>query len=160
MTGPSEPIDPITGEPDEEGGMSAVLARAQAAVEDLAKGYTTWARADVDRARKALEAAIADPSQRGRHVEDLFRVAHDLKGQGASFGYPLVTGIADSLCRLTRDRTLSYEDRHLDLAKSHLDAAQLVLTKEIKGEGGQIGAELTAKLQKRVDEIFGKTPAP
>ncbi|HWA51048.1 MAG TPA: Hpt domain-containing protein [Dongiaceae bacterium] len=156
MTGPSEPIDPISsGEPDEEGGMSAILARAQAAVEGLAKDYTTWARADVERARKALEAARSDPAQRARHVEDLFRVAHDLKGQGASFGYPLVTRIADSLCRLTRDRKLSYEERHLDLAKSHLDAAQLVLTKEIKGEGGQVGAELCAKLQTRVDEILG-----
>jgi chemotaxis protein histidine kinase CheA len=155
MTGPSEPIDPISsGEPDEEGGMSAVLARAQAAVEDLAKGYTTWARADVDRARKALETALAEPAQRGRHVEELFRVAHDLKGQGTSFGFPLVTRIADSLCRLTRDRKLAYQDRHLDLARSHLDATQLVLTKEIRGDGGQLGAELAAKLQKRVDDIL------
>lgn len=155
MTGPSDPIDPMSGEPDEEGSMSAVLARAQAAVDDLAKGYTTWARADVDRARKALDAALAEPAQRAKHVEELFRVAHDLKGQGASFGYPLVTRIAESLCKLTRDRKLAYEDRHLDLARSHLDAAQLVLTKEIKGEGGQVGADLTAKLAARVDDILG-----
>lgn len=155
MTGPSDPIDPISGDPDEEGGMAAVLARAQAAVDDLAKGYTTWARADVDRARKALDAALAEPAQRAKQVEELFRVAHDLKGQGASFGYPLVTRIADSLCRLTRDRKLAYEDRHLDLARAHLDAAQLVLTKEIKGDGGQVGADLAAKLAARVDEILG-----
>lgn len=146
--------DPVSGEPEEEGSMAAVLARAQAAVEDLAKGYTTWARADVDRARTSLQAAAADAAQRARHVEDLFRVAHDLKGQGASFGYPLMTKLADSLCRLTRDRTLSYQDRHLDLVKSHLDAMQLVLAKEIKGEGGQVGAELTAKLKSRVDEVL------
>lgn len=151
----SDPIDPISSdEPDEEGSMAAVLARAQAAVDDLAKGYTTWARADVDRARQALDAALGERAQRARHVEELFRVAHDLKGQGASFGYPLVTRIADSLCRLTRDRKLAYEDRHLDLARSHLNAAQLVLTKEIKGDGGQIGADLAAKLQTRVDEIL------
>lgn len=154
MSGPIDPIDPLPGEPEDEGSMSAVLARAQAAVEDLAKGYTTWARADVDRARKALDAAMAEPGQRARHVEDLFRVAHDLKGQGTSFGYPLVTRIADSLCKLTRDRKLAYEDRHLDLAKAHLDAAQLVLTKEIKGEGGQLGADLAAKLKTRVEELL------
>lgn len=154
MIGPIDPTDPISDDPDEGAGMAAVLARAQAAVDDLAKGYTTWARADVDRARKALDSALADPAGRGRHVEELFRVAHDLKGQGASFGYPLVTAIADSLCKLTRDRKLAYEDRHLDLAKAHLDAAQLVLTKEIKGDGGQVGAELTAKLRMRVDEIL------
>ena len=151
----SGPIDPIpSDESDEETSMSAVLARAQAAVDDLAKGYTTWARADVDRARAALEAALAEPARRAHHVEELFRVAHDLKGQGASFGYPLMTKIADSLCKLTRDRKLAYEQRHLDLAKSHLDAAQLVLTKEIKGDGGQVGADLAAKLQTRVDEIL------
>lgn len=155
MTGPSDPIDPVSSEPDEEGSMAAVLARAQAAVDDLAKGYTTWARADVDRARKALDAALAEPAQRAKQVEELFRVAHDLKGQGTSFGYPLVTRIADSLCRLTRDRKLAYEDRHLDLARAHLDAAQLVLTKEIKGDGGQVGADLAAKLAARVDEILG-----
>ena len=155
MIGPVDPIDPVAGEPDEEGSMSAVLARAQAAVDDLAKGYTTWARADVERARTSLDAALSDPAQRAKHVEDLFRVAHDLKGQGASFGYPLVTRIADSLCKLTRDRKLAYENRHLDLAKAHLDAAQLVLTKEIKGEGGQIGADLAAKLKTRVDELLG-----
>src|ERR1044071_2384676 len=150
----SDPSDPISSdEPDEQGSMAAVLARAQAAVDDLAKGYTTWARADVDRARQALDAALGDPPQRAKHVEELFRVAHDLKGQGASFGYPLVTKIADSLCKLTRDRKLAYQDRHLDLVRSHLDAAQLVLTKEIKGEGGQVGADLTAKLKTRVDEI-------
>jgi chemotaxis protein histidine kinase CheA len=132
--------------------MADVLARAQAAVEDLAKDYTTWARADVARARDALAAAANDAAGRGRHIEELFRVAHDLKGQGSSFGYPLVTKLADSLCRLTRDRKRSYGDQHLDLAKAHLDAVHLVLTKEIKGEGGQVGADLAAKLKARVDQ--------
>jgi len=151
---PDDPFETPGGEPGEERGMADVLARAQAAVADLAKDYTTWARADVDRARKALEAAASDPAQRARHVEEMFRVAHDLKGQGASFGYPLVTKLADSLCRLTRDRKLSYGDQHLDLAKAHLDAVQLVLAKEIKGEGGQLGADLAAKLDRRVTELL------
>jgi len=147
----SDPSDPISSdEPDEQGSMAAVLARAQAAVDDLAKGYTTWARADVDRARKALDAALGDPAQRAKHVEELFRVAHDLKGQGASFGYPLVTKIGHSLCALTRDRVLAYEDKHLELAQAHVDAIQLVLTKGIKGDGGKVGAELVAKLEQRV----------
>lgn len=131
--------------------MAAVLARAQAAVADLAKDYSTWALADLTRAREALAQAESDADSRSAHVEALFRVAHDLKGQGSSFGYPLITRISDSLCRLTRDRARHYETRHLDLAKSHLDAMHLVLTKEIKGEGGKVGAELVAKLKNLVD---------
>ena len=151
-TGADVTPDPQDGA--EGGGMAAVLARAQAAVADLAKVYSGWALADVTRARQALALAESDPAGRRSHVETLFRVAHDLKGQGTSFGYPLVTRLGDSLCRLTRDRARDYETRHLELAKSHLDAVQLVLTKEIKGEGGKVGSDLVARLQHLVDEAL------
>jgi chemotaxis protein histidine kinase CheA len=144
-------------EAEETGGdsarMSAVLARAEAAVADLAKDYATWALADVAKARAALASAAENPAQRARQVEALFRIAHDLKGQGASFGFPLITQIGQSLCVLTRDRGYDYQAGHLDLAKSHLDAIELVLTKGIKGEGGKVGAELVAKLERRVAEM-------
>jgi len=138
----------------EDGALGPVLARAEAAIADLAKDYSTWALADVAKGRATLAAAEADVANRAAHMETLFRVGHDLKGQGSSFGYPLITKLGHSLCALTRARDLTYEARHLDLAKSHLDAMQLVLTKEIKGEGGQVGAELAAKLVARVDEIL------
>jgi hypothetical protein len=131
------------------------LARAEAAVANLAQDYASWALADVAKARAALAAAIDDPSGRGQHVDALFRVGHDLKGQGTSFGFPLVTKIGHSLCVLTRERARHYESRHLDLAKSHLDALDLILAKGIKGEGGKVGVELVAKLEQRVSELLG-----
>jgi chemotaxis protein histidine kinase CheA len=138
-----------------ESRISKALARAEAAVANLAEDYATWALADVAKARTALAAAIDDPAGRAPHVEALFRVGHDLKGQGSSFGYPLVTKIGHSLCALTRDRARQYDSKHLDLAKSHLDAIDLILTKGIKGEGGKVGIELVAKLEQRVSELLG-----
>ncbi len=140
---------------DENGHMSATLARAEAAIADLTRDYARWALADVAKARAALASAIADPQHRADHVEAMFRVAHDLKGQGSSFGFPLVTKLGHSLCALTRDRALDYQTPHLELAASHLDAIQLVLSKGIKGEGGKVGAELVAKLEGRVAELVG-----
>ena len=144
------------GEDDaaEDGALGPVLARAEAAIADLAKDYSTWALADVDKGRATLAAAETDVANRAAHIEALFRVGHDLKGQGSSFGYPLITKLGHSLCALTRDRDLTYEARHLDLAKSHLDAMQLVLTKEIKGEGGKVGADLIAKLENKVADLL------
>ena len=153
-----KPANSNNTEPDLPGGerrMSATLARAEAAVADLARDYATWALADVAKAGKALAAAKADVAARPTQVEALFRVAHDLKGQGTSFGYPLVTKIGHSLCALTRDRVLAYEDKHLELAQAHVDAIQLVLTKGIKGDGGKVGAELVAKLESRVKDLIG-----
>jgi hypothetical protein len=141
-----------------ENRMAGTLARAEAAVAGLAKDYPAWALADVAKGRKALAAAKDDPAGRAAHVEALFRVGHDLKGQGASFGFQLVTRIGQSLCALTRDRTRRYEEPHLDLAKSHLDALELILTKGIKGEGGKVGGELAEKLASRVAEILAARP--
>ena len=144
------------GEDDatEGGALGPVLARAEAAIADLAKDYSAWALADVAKSRTALAAAVADPAHRAAHVEALFRISHDLKGQGSSFGYPLVTKIGHSLCALTRDRGMAYEDKHLELAQAHVDAIQLVLTKGIKGDGGKVGAELIAKLEQRVAQVL------
>ena len=138
-----------------ESTMASTLARAEKAVANLAQDYASWALADVAKARLALAAAIEDAASRDQHVEALFRVGHDLKGQGTSFGFPLVTKVGHSLCALTRDRARQYESRHLDLIKSHLDAIDLILTKGIKGDGGKVGAELVAKLEQRVSELLG-----
>jgi chemotaxis protein histidine kinase CheA len=152
---PANSNSPDSDEARGEGSLSSALARAEAAVADLAKDYASWALADVAKARASLAAASEEPAERARHVETLFRVAHDLKGQGASFGFPLITKIGHSLCALTRDRAREYEAGHLALAKSHLDALDLVLTKGIKGEGGKVGAELVARLEQRVAEVLG-----
>lgn len=140
---------------DETGHTAAALQRAQAAVADLARDYASWALRDLAKARAALASAVEDEARRGPQVEAVFRVAHDLKGQGSSFGFPLVTRIGHSLCALTRDRARDYQARHLELAKSHLDALELVLTKGIRGEGGNVGAELVARLESRVAEVLG-----
>jgi chemotaxis protein histidine kinase CheA len=151
---PANSNKPDADETGEEA-ISTRLARAEAAVANLARDYASWALADVAKARAALAAAIDDPAGRALHVEALFRVSHDLKGQGTSFGFPLVTKVGHSLCALTRDRARQYDNKHLDLVKSHLDAIDLILTKGIKGEGGKVGGELVAKLESRVAELLG-----
>jgi len=154
---PTLPTPANTNQPDadEASHPATTLQRAEAAVADLAKDYASWALRDLAKARTALASAVADEEKRGPQVEAVFRVAHDLKGQGGSFGFPLVTKIGHSLCALTRDRLREYQARHLELAKAHLDALELVLTKGIKGEGGKVGAELVAKLESRVAEVIG-----
>lgn len=153
-TNPANSNQPDADAPEDRT-MAAALSRANAVVADIAKDYPAWALADVAKGRAALQSAMdADGAQRGRHMETLFRVAHDLKGQGASFGYALITKLGHSLCTLTRDRAREYEARHFDLVKSHLDAIELVLTKAITGEGGKVGRELVAKLESRVKEAL------
>ena len=129
--------------------MEAVLARAQAAVADLAKSYGPSTIADLDRCAALLQTARADAGARAPSVKELYGIAHNIKGQGSSFGYPLVTRIGHSLCTLVRQER-EFSDSDLGVVQAHLDALRLILAKDIKGEGGEVGAKLAARLENMV----------
>jgi hypothetical protein len=129
--------------------LEAVLARAQAAVADLAKSYVPNTLADLDGCAALLKTAREMPDQRTAAVKDLYNIAHNVKGQGSSFGFPLVTRIAHSLCTLVRQER-DFSDADLGTIQAHLDALRLILTKDIKGEGGEVGAKLAARLENMV----------
>jgi hypothetical protein len=132
--------------------LEAVLARAQAAVADLAKNYAPSTLADLDRCIAFLKTARETPEQRAAAVKGLYGIAHNIKGQGGSFGYPLVTRIGHSLCTLARQERV-FTDADLGVIQAHLDALRLILTKEIKGEGGEVGAKLAARLESMVVRV-------
>ena len=126
--------------------LEAVLARAQAAVADLAKSFEASAVVDLDRCAAFLNTARENPAGRADAVKEIYGIAHNLKGQGSSFGYPLITRIGQSLCQLTRPQR-DFSDADLGIVQGHLDAIRLILAKEIKGAGGEAGDKPAARLE-------------
>jgi chemotaxis protein histidine kinase CheA len=133
------------GSDDDNDDFGAALARAQAAVAALSRDYLNWARADLAQCRQHLAAARAEPDQRPQHVDALFGIAHNIKGQGASFVYPLMTRLGQSLCELTR-HTHPFGDAALALADAHLEVMAAVLDQEARDDG-------TESLQAKVTEL-------
>ncbi|HJY19035.1 MAG TPA: Hpt domain-containing protein, partial [Xanthobacteraceae bacterium] len=75
------------------------VARAEAALVLLSCEFAAWMQSECER----LEAARLDAARQGfteRTHDALFRAAHDIKGEAATFGYPAAAGVAESLCRL------------------------------------------------------------
>jgi hypothetical protein len=132
--------------------LEAVLARAQAAVADLAKNYGKSTLVELDRCADLMKAARENAAACAISIKELYGVAHNIKGQGSSFGYPLVTRIGHSLCVLTRSER-EFKDSDLDVVQAHLDALRLILTKDIKGEGGELGAKLAKRLEDMVEKV-------
>jgi hypothetical protein len=60
-----------------------------------------------------------------------------------------VTRIGHSLCTLVRQER-DFTDADLGVVQAHLDALRLILAKDIKGEGGEVGAKLAARLENMV----------
>ena len=82
------------------------LAAADQRIAGASLGFTDWAGADLAEAFAALEKLVGGGD--GEEATSLiFRVAHDLKGQGTTFGYPLATQIAGLLCEFIKSAASS-----------------------------------------------------
>jgi len=137
------------GTDDDSDGFGAALARAQAAVAALSRDYLNWARADLDQCRQHLAAAQAAPDQSSPHIEALFGVAHNIKGQGTSFGYPLMTQLGQSLCQLTRLPS-PFDAAKLGLVAAHLEVMASVLDQEARDDGTPVLQAQAAALERAV----------
>lgn len=124
-----------------------ILERAEKAVADLSDDYAAWAQQDIDGLRQALALARANPSNMQTSISHIYRHALDLKGQGGGFGYVLITEIGSLLTRFMEGRT-AISGVEFEIVDAHIDALQVVLREEIKGDGGQIGEQIVAGLQK------------
>jgi hypothetical protein len=134
--------------------MADTLARAEEATTLLKQNYTTWAREDIEKGQRCLDDATGDPAKARIHLDGLFAIMHNVKGQGASFGYPLVTRIAQSLCKLVGAKHDAGEPM-LRIVQAHLDALKLVLDQKIEGSGGETGEKLVGKLETLAQQLVG-----
>lgn len=121
------------------------LARAEAALAGIAGRYLDWANADLVSLEAAMAGVLADPSPSNDHLARLFQVAHDMKGQAGTFGYPLVTEIAGRLCRLIDSDPRPLADK-LEPARALVEALRRVLDARLAGDGGDEGRRILAKL--------------
>jgi hypothetical protein len=126
--------------------LKETLARAEEATTALRANYTEWARIDVNHTQTLLDGAKKGPEGRREQLDLLYAAMHNIKGQGTSFGYPLVTRIGQSLCRLIAPGR-AVDDAGLKIAQAHLDALKLVLDQKIAGKGGEVGDQLAARLE-------------
>ncbi len=88
-------------------------------------------------------------------TQALYAVAHNIKGQGSSFGFHLMTRLGDSLC-LPDPRQAAVLGRR---AQSGADPISMPCawcsTQEIRGDGGALGEKLAQRLETLVAEVLG-----
>ena len=75
------------------------VARAEKALAGLSGEFKNWMTIEADRL-SAAHAAILRDGFTTENREELFRAAHDIKGDASTFGYPTAAVAAESLCRI------------------------------------------------------------
>jgi two-component system chemotaxis response regulator CheY len=115
---------------------------------------------DLDDALAAMRKTRPNPASpwaiaadRGPGWAQIDHIFHDIKGQAGSFGYDLITSVAELGQEMTRrmsGNTQSIFHHHDDVHRcvaALVQAMRLVLQNEIRGDGDQVGARLLEKLR-------------
>jgi hypothetical protein len=103
-----------------------IMAKAEAAIDRLAAEYPPHALRDIAEMDRYAYKMESDHANRISHYREILRIAHDMRGQGALFGFPLMTRSAGSLCRATR-LVEAHDHAILDIVRTHIAAMRAIL---------------------------------
>ena len=126
------------------------IAKAEEALKAMSAQFGQWLAEEIVK----LDKAQTDIRQQGytpATAEALYFRAHDLKGLGTTYEYPLVTRIAGSLCRMLDDPATRMNAPAVIL-DAHIDAIRAVVRDQIKTDEHPTGRALAETLEARVSE--------
>ena len=129
----------------------AAIAKAEAALKSLSGNFAEWLADEVSKleaARQRVRAEGLTPEA----SENLYLRAHDLKGLGATYEYPIVTRIAGSLCKLIDDPDKRTE-APMSLVDAHIDAIKASVKGRIQTDTHPVGSVLVTELERQVREF-------
>ena len=87
------------------------------------------------------------------HLDRLFTHAHDLKGLGATYEFPLVTRIAGSLCKLLGEGEARL-NTPMPLVDAHVNAIRAAVRDNIRDSDNPTGAALAGALERHTAEYL------
>jgi chemotaxis protein histidine kinase CheA len=128
------------------------IARAEAALAQLSDEFADWMHAECER----IEAARQDVKRAGfteKTHDALFRAAHDIKGEAATFGYPAIGTVAHCLCRLL-EHTPDMTHIPLALVEQHVDAIRAIAREHGRTDFAAVVDALTRRLREVTDEFL------
>lgn len=128
------------------------VARAETAMQNLSHEFAAWMHAECERLEAARQAVIRRGLTEKAHGE-LFRAAHDIKGEAPTFGFPELTGVAESLCRLL-EHTPEIAHIPQSLIDQHVDALRAIAREYGRPDLADMARALTGCLRDVTDEFL------
>jgi hypothetical protein len=121
-----------------------LIRDAQSAVDGMAGDFRNRAVEELEMVSDLVSDA-PDADDLSAHYELIFGMIHDLKGQGSTFGYTLLTSIGDNLCRYMH-KIEKPSLHHLTIIAPHIEALKAVARLDVKGDDDPIGKEIVNSL--------------
>jgi hypothetical protein len=128
--------------------LQEILARCRRDIRELATHFELGLEADLEVLQKSVALLRGAGSEPGCEtaLEEIYARCHELRGLAGSFGYPLVSEIALSLCRFleqSKGRTSACNE----VIIAHVDAIRAVVHERVGADGGTLGRDLADGLR-------------
>jgi HPt (histidine-containing phosphotransfer) domain-containing protein len=128
------------------------IARAEQALASLSGEFRDWMAVECARLA-AAHAAIVTGGVTPLSREELFRAAHDIKGDAATFGYPTAGVAAESLCRII-EHAPDLGRVPGELIANHVKAIHAIVREHSAIDKAGVERELSQRLRAVADEYL------
>ena len=128
------------------------VARAEKALAGMSGEFRQWMEIEVERLAAAHAAILKDGFTKTAR-DELFRAAHDIKGDATTFGFPPAAAVAESLCRII-EHAPDLSRVPPDLIVHHINAVQAIVHQHTKLDRISMSNELSQRLRGVADEYL------
>src|ERR1700682_668044 len=128
------------------------VGRAEKALAGLSGEFKNWMTIEADRL-SAAHATVLRDGFTDETREELFRAAHDIKGDAATFGFPSAGAAAESLCRII-EHAPDLDAVPSDLIAHHSHAIQAIVRERTKLDTVSTASALSRQLRGVADEYL------
>lgn len=128
------------------------VARAEQALMQLSAQFGDWMIDECERLSAARQRVFGEGFTTEAR-DELFRVAHDIKGEATTFGYPAAAAAADSLCRII-EHAPDLTAVPIELVDHHVHAIHAIVRERATIEAAGVAGELSKRLKAVADEYL------
>ncbi|MBB5047852.1 chemotaxis protein histidine kinase CheA [Rhodopseudomonas rhenobacensis] len=128
------------------------IARAERALAGLSGEFDAWMASECERLRAAHAAILKDGFSKATR-DELFRAAHDIKGDATTFGYPTASVAAESLCRII-EHAPQLDQVPAELIANHIKAILAIVREHAQIDKAGVEHELSRRLRAVADEYL------
>ena len=128
------------------------VVRAEQALATLSEHFSTWMEDECNRLAGA-RGKIRLLGLTAETAKALFQAAHDIKGEAATLGFPLVAPAAVSLCTLV-EHARDTSAIPLALIEQHVEACLTIMHAQGRTDGGEIAARLIRDLTRATTDYL------
>jgi chemotaxis protein histidine kinase CheA len=130
------------------------VARAEKALAEMSGDFKDWMVVESERLSAAYAAVLAKGFTEASRGE-LFRAAHDIKGDAVTFGFPPAGAVAESLCRII-EHAPDLSRVPTELIDHHVKAIEAIVCQRTKLDTISMASELSRRLRGVADEYLAR----